>query len=1698
MKSNHFKSIFKFIIKLVFIFCCISTPITLYSQGFNNNEWIFGYCEGGDNNYISFGKDGKAKVESLSGDITLGKANTAMAIDPITGEILFYTDGALVYNYLNDAMQGVVGELGGVETARQSVAISALDYDPSPGGSRDFYIFYIDPAGQLQYSLVDMNDQGGAPSNQPAAGSVSQGGTVGDAQGAILAVKSGSSPDYIVSYDNGNLTAKRLEDQPGQFTAADTLSLGSAPQTMLFDEDAGVLYIVPNNPGEDLLVVPFDADSGLFGTPEALGGTGGTELITGLAISPDGDFLYYSQGDELKRFFISEEEIAPEIPASQIPDSTAVSLPLTAEIFKIYDVKSGPDGQLYYIYEEVEGGPQYVGRVSNPDEWTMIGLLIEELPFDGSDFCGTVFPQFSPNIDLGPVVDFTWEPEMPCMNTSIQLTSEVTPLNYRPVSFEWEILPPLTDEDGEEIEMDLSVEHLLLPQEATSEQQVTVSLTVTYANGETGNVTKSISLTENNLTAQFSPSDTTLCEPSCIDLMPLLEAQSEGEDGGQGGQQGGGGLGGGTGGQGQGETNYEYFWSNKRDEGWGPEAPNEVCEPGYYWVLVREQGSTCYAYAGIRIKIWDIEDQSNNIWYFGDGAGLDFNRDPDDPNASTPRPIETPHPQDIPAGVTTVSDQTGQVLFYTDGQTVWDLNGDPMQNGEDIGGDNLSSSSVLAVPIATDETLYYLFTTQLGAGGQNEVRYSLVDIKGDNPDGIGNVVTKDNLLFSPSTQHSAAFNSGDTIWVAFHEKGNNTYRLYPVNDDGIAQPVFNSVGSNFDFGDGSGTMKFSSDGEKVAVTFKEGGSNKLEIFDFDQETGEMTPYALLDLGTEGDIYGLEFSDDTNRVFVSYTNGGPGIEEYYIQGFEETDNSDPENPVTTVCPDCFEEAKFQTEIESCILSSKAVISGTESLPLGALQIGPDGQIYSAVVGSNQIGQVQVGGACNPSTFTQQGVAPMPGTTNLGLPSFVQNSGSSIPDPSLDGPDRLCLGNDIGARGVFEGGGEPDIDIYNWTIFDAEGEVVDEFLNGGEDFQELEYFFQETGVFTVQLQVDRCGAPWEEVFTHEVEVVPSPVITLPSEISLCGEEITLVAVDPDDPRIGEYIFRWVNAAGIVVGNSNELTVTEESIYTVLVAYDIPEEFRDEDEEYQTCPVSQSVFVGPPFEFTIDQSAAAVCYGDSVSFSPDTPVSGTWSIRLGTEAEYSVIGETQELSLNTGDLEGPGTYELLFQTADPLNSNCTVERTATLEVTGLPEFSVVDVDPSQSCTVTNGSMVVEVVSQLDSLVLVGANDVFRDIQPNTQLSFDNLAPGNYTFTGYIGSCEMTHSAVVENNTPPDDLVYTVSTLPESCSDSGPQNGAVVIVFDGDPVSGDYTITDLATGEKFNATFSDRSSINVVLPAGTYSVEVANELGCTVPDPGTYEIVSGEEEVVLTSPGFCGGVVITEILAEADLSFVDKIEWYNVVGASKNLIVGEEQLTLMVSSPGTYEIHLLNAAGCLLGTGQITINQSDSTPPSLLPNYDICKSSNDLVTLEVGSWDSYEWSKNGTVVSLDPSFTPIEEGNYELMVIDSEGCDYTINFTITEVCEVNVVYPNAIRPGDPDRGFLIYTTGQLDTLTVLIYNRWGELIYFCEQENIAESISVCAWDGLVNGRKVPSGTYPIVVKFTNEKQNINQIKRDAIVVIE
>ena len=502
---------------------------------------------------------------------------------------------------------------------------------------------------------------------------------------------------------------------------------------------------------------------------------------------------------------------------------------------------------------------------------------------------------------------------------------------------------------------------------------------------------------------------------------------------------------------------------------------------------------------------------------------------------------------------------------------------------------------------------------------------SLVDIKAENPSGVGNVVTKDNFLFSPSTEQSAALVNGDTTWVLFHELGNNTFRTYPVSSEGIGQPVFSSVGSNHGFNSGVGAMKFSPEGDKVAVTISEGGCNRLEIFDFDADTGELTEYALLDLGCDGEVYGLEFSDSGEKVFVSYRNGGPGVEEFTIKPVE---NDDPDAPT---CPTCFGNATTRPQIEACVLSTRNQISGTSGLDLGALQIGPDGNVYLAVVGSNQIGQILVGAGCNStSTFNQDSVEPMPGTTNLGLPSFAQIGGSSIPEPALAGPARLCLDPDEGATATLEGGGEPDIDSYFWTITRDDGTVIlDNFGGPGDQFQTLDQVFTEPGLYTVNLNVTRCATPDYYDANLEIQVDAPPTLTLEADATLCsGNPVTLTAIDGYDPADRTYDFLWTNAAGQVFGdeNSNSITVDEESIYTVEVSFRVPDGLTDDEAAlFETCPATAEVFVGPAFEFDINQDAQEVCYEDVVvTFAPDTPVTGEWYYEQDQNGTPVLIGE------------------------------------------------------------------------------------------------------------------------------------------------------------------------------------------------------------------------------------------------------------------------------------------------------------------------------------------------------------------------------------------------------------------------------------------------------------------------------------------
>src|SRR5215467_3806249 len=99
-----------------------------------------------------------------------------------------------------------------------------------------------------------------------------------------------------------------------------------------------------------------------------------------------------------------------------------------------------------------------------------------------------------------------------------------------------------------------------------------------------------------------------------------------------------------------------------------------------------------------------------NIWYFGESAGLDFNNDP-------PLVLTNGAMSDF-EGCSSISDADGNLLFYTNGLTVWNKNHEIMMNGDGLHG-NSSATQCLIVKMPDATSIYYIFTqeAQLGVWG---------------------------------------------------------------------------------------------------------------------------------------------------------------------------------------------------------------------------------------------------------------------------------------------------------------------------------------------------------------------------------------------------------------------------------------------------------------------------------------------------------------------------------------------------------------------------------------------------------------------------------------------------------------------------------------------------------------------------------------------------------------------------------------------------------------------------------------------------------------------------------------------------------------------------------------------------------------------------------------------------------------------
>ncbi|MBK5283986.1 MAG: T9SS type A sorting domain-containing protein [Bacteroidia bacterium] len=377
-----------------------------------------------------------------------------------------------------------------------------------------------------------------------------------------------------------------------------------------------------------------------------------------------------------------------------------------------------------------------------------------------------------------------------------------------------------------------------------------------------------------------------------------------------------------------------------------------------------------------------------NLWYFGIHAGLDF-------SSGTPVAINGGQTNSY-EGCTVMSDRNnGQLLFYSDGGTVWDRMHDSMPNGKGLWGHPSATQSSLAVPNPANGNQYFLFTvaTQAGyypMGAFSGGAYSVIDmtLNGELGDVIPN--QKNIQLLDSTTEKLAAVQhcNGRDYWVVFHRWNSDAFYSYLISPSGVSPPVVSNVGTviqNYGSTNQSetiGYMKFSPDGKHLAMA-SFSPMNSAQSFDFDASTGIISNVITLNIPVPppngyGGPYGVSFSPDGNLLYV-------GWHDYFNR------------------PNYILQYNISLGTEVAIQASRTVVgSGLNVRSFGAFQLATNGKLYVTTFNQSQtnpIGSLTIGAINSPNTIgTSCGWSPTAvsldsGRCIWGLPNFVESSFSS---------------------------------------------------------------------------------------------------------------------------------------------------------------------------------------------------------------------------------------------------------------------------------------------------------------------------------------------------------------------------------------------------------------------------------------------------------------------------------------------------------------------------------------------------------------------------------------------------------------------------------------------------------------------------------------------------------------------------------
>jgi hypothetical protein len=358
----------------------------------------------------------------------------------------------------------------------------------------------------------------------------------------------------------------------------------------------------------------------------------------------------------------------------------------------------------------------------------------------------------------------------------------------------------------------------------------------------------------------------------------------------------------------------------------------------------------------LTIPVFSFCQKESYNWYFGNQVAMKF-------HTGTPVTF-TGSQMNALSGCASISDSSGNLLFYSDGMEVWNKNNIIMPNGTGLFGSQNQNclQSALIVPCPGNDSLFYLFTVD---GKQPlpspfyGLRYSLVNMNLNGS--LGDVTLKNQPLpygdkaFSRITAVRHANNKD--IWVITRLYDDDRYIAYLITVNGIKpNPVLSPTGRYIPLSNiGGGCIKVAGDSRNLICINDDVHKNERCLFN--SSTGAIK---FLFEFVNGDMpVGAEMSSDGRYLYVSPNAPSQKLRQFDLSKTDKT--------------------SFQQSVVE-------IGDGTS----GVIQIAPDGKIYGSQLGTSFLSVINwpdsTGLACG---YQKNAVQAISGEVMFGLPQFIQS-------------------------------------------------------------------------------------------------------------------------------------------------------------------------------------------------------------------------------------------------------------------------------------------------------------------------------------------------------------------------------------------------------------------------------------------------------------------------------------------------------------------------------------------------------------------------------------------------------------------------------------------------------------------------------------------------------------------------------------